>query len=78
MNIEKYDWLNDIYNQINFNNLPHGIIINGPSGIAFFKKVRSGYLDLSQNEPNRIKVLDAKKSIDDLHKDIVSFVDVIL
>ena len=34
MNIEKYDWLNDIYNQINFNNLPHGIIINGPSGIG--------------------------------------------
>jgi ATP-dependent 26S proteasome regulatory subunit len=34
MNIEKYDWLNDIYNQINFNNLPHGIIINGPPGIG--------------------------------------------
>ncbi len=34
MNIKKYDWLNDIYNQINFNNLPHGIIINGPSGIG--------------------------------------------
>ena len=34
MSIEKYDWLNDIYNQINFNNLPHGIIINGPSGIG--------------------------------------------
>ena len=34
MNIEKYDWLNDIYNQINFNNLPHGIIINGPFGIG--------------------------------------------
>ena len=34
MNIEKYDWLNDIYNQINFNNFPHGIIINGPSGIG--------------------------------------------
>ena len=34
MNIEKYDWLNDVYNQINFNNLPHGIIINGPSGIG--------------------------------------------
>ena len=32
MSIEKYDWLKDIYNQINFNNLPHGIIINGPSG----------------------------------------------
>ena len=34
MNIEKYDWLNNIYNQINFNNLPHGMIINGPSGIG--------------------------------------------
>ncbi len=34
MSIEKYDWLNDIYKQINFNNLPHGIIINGPSGIG--------------------------------------------
>ena len=34
MSIEKFDWLKDIYNQINFNNLPHGIIINGPSGIG--------------------------------------------
>ena len=48
------------------------------SGKDFFEKVRSGYLVLSQNEPNRIKVLDAKKSIDDLHKDIASFVDIIL
>ena len=48
------------------------------SGKDFFEKVRSGYLALSQNEPNRIKVLDAKKSIDDLHKDIASFVDIIL
>mgnify|MGYP000045504415 CR=1 FL=1 len=34
MSIEKYDWLHNIYNQINFINLPHGIIINGPSGIG--------------------------------------------
>ena len=34
MSIEKFDWLKDIYNQINFNNLPHGIIINGPSGVG--------------------------------------------
>ena len=34
MSIEKYDWLIDTYNQINFTNLPHGIIINGPSGIG--------------------------------------------
>jgi len=48
------------------------------SGIAFFENVRSGYLTLSQNDPNRIKVLDAKKSIDDLHSEIMSFVDIIL
>ena len=34
MSIEKYDWLKDTYDQINFTNLPHGIIINGPSGIG--------------------------------------------
>ena len=34
MSIDKYDWLQNIYNQINFINLPHGIIINGPSGIG--------------------------------------------
>ena len=34
MSIEKYDWLIDTYNQINFTNLPHGIIINGPAGIG--------------------------------------------
>ena len=34
MSIDKYDWLQNIYNQVNFINLPHGIIINGPSGIG--------------------------------------------
>ena len=48
------------------------------SGKEFFEKVRSGYLVLSQDDPKRIKVLDAKKSIDELHKEIVSYVEVIL
>ena len=34
MNLDKCNWLNDAFNKINFNNLPHGIIINGPSGIG--------------------------------------------
>lgn len=34
MSIEKYDWLNNIYKQLNFINLPHGIIINGPAGVG--------------------------------------------
>ena len=34
MSIEKYHWLKDVFNQINFTNFPHGIIINGPSGVG--------------------------------------------
>ena len=34
MNLEKCTWLNDIFKTINFDNLPHGIIINGPSGVG--------------------------------------------
>ena len=34
MSIDKYDWLNNIYKQLNFINLPHGIIINGPAGVG--------------------------------------------
>ena len=41
------------------------------SGDAFFKNVRQGYLDLSKNS-NRIKVLNAHNSIDDLHQEIIN------
>ena len=34
MSIEKYDWLFEIYQKINFDKLPHGIIINGSNGIG--------------------------------------------
>ena len=41
------------------------------SGDAFFENVRQGYLDLSKNS-NRIKVLNAHNSIDDLHQEIIN------
>ena len=41
------------------------------SGNTFFENVRQGYLDLSKNN-NRIKVLDAQKPINDLHKEIIT------
>ena len=34
MNIKELPWLNKIYKKINFNNLPHGIILNGAQGIG--------------------------------------------
>ena len=34
MNISNLYWVDKIYESINFDNLPHGIIINGPNGIG--------------------------------------------
>ncbi len=35
-------------------------------GIEFYKKIRFGYLKMAENEPDRIKVVDASKSIDEV------------
>ena len=34
MNLNQTKWLNEVYKKINFNNLPHGIILNGPEGLG--------------------------------------------
>ncbi|MDC3268787.1 dTMP kinase [Gammaproteobacteria bacterium] len=44
------------------------------SGNTFFENVRKGYLELSKNN-ERIKLLDAKKQIGDLHQEIVSLIE---
>ena len=44
------------------------------SGNIFFENVRKGYLELNKNN-ERIKLLDAKKQIGDLHQEIVSLVE---
>ena len=36
MNLSDLPWLDKIYKKINFNNLPHGIILNGPEGLGKF------------------------------------------
>ena len=42
------------------------------AGIDFHNRVRKGYLELSKQEPKRIKVLDATKSIEEIHKDVIN------
>ena len=58
MKISKLKWLNHIYNGINFNNLPHGIIISGPSGIG--KKILANKIskDLLINKNNKSDDID--------------------
>ncbi len=58
MKISKLKWLNHIYNGINFTNLPHGIIISGPSGIG--KKILANKIskDLLINKNNKSDDID--------------------
>lgn len=39
--------------------------------LAFFTKIRNGYLELAAREPQRIRVIDASRSIEDVHHDIL-------
>lgn len=47
------------------------------AGIEFQKKVRKGYLELAQKEPNRIKVFNSSKSIEELHQEVINIVKTI-
>lgn len=41
------------------------------AGDAFFNKVRNGYLELAKQEPERIKVVNATESIEQIHKKVI-------
>ena len=41
------------------------------AGNGFQKKVREGYLELAKQEPQRIKIIDASKSIDEIHNKVI-------
>ena len=42
------------------------------AGLEFHNRVRDGYLKIAQQEPERIKVIEASKSIEDIHKDVLN------
>ncbi len=42
------------------------------AGIDFHNRVRQGYLELAKQEPNRIKVIDATKSIEEIHDEVIN------
>ena len=64
MIIDKCKWLKDSYNSINFKNLPHGIIINGPSGIG--KNILANQIaaDILLNNSNDKNIADHRSLID--------------
>jgi len=42
--------------------------------MEFHKRVREGFLDLARKEPDRFKVLDGNKSIEEIHESVVSII----
>lgn len=44
-------------------------------GLEFHKKVRNGYLELAKLYPNRIKVIDANKSIEEVFEEVKKEID---
>lgn len=48
------------------------------SGDEFFENVRQGYLEIAKSQPERIKVIDAMGSIDDIYKEIIKEVSKLL
>lgn len=45
------------------------------AGNEFFNRVRQGYLEIAKREPERVKVVDATKSIEDVYKDVVAILE---
>ena len=43
--------------------------------MAFHKKVRNGFLELANKEPERFVVLDGNKSIKEIHNDVINIID---
>ncbi len=46
--------------------------------IKFHQMVRQGYLQIAEQEPDRVKIIDGSKSVDDVHQMICEYVDEII
>ena len=44
------------------------------AGVEFFERVRNGFLEIAKQEPNRVKVVDSTKSIEEIHKEILELI----
>ena len=46
--------------------------------LEFFRKVRGGYFSIAKNYPERFKILDGEKDADVIHREIISYLKVLL
>ena len=48
------------------------------AGIEFHKRVRNGYLEIAKKNPQRIKVVDASQTIEDVQRDVINIIEEVL
>ena len=48
------------------------------SGDKFFEKVREGYISLSKQYPERVKLINANNSVKKIHQDIVKEIETVI
>ena len=48
------------------------------AGIEFFNKVRNGYIEISKQEPNRVKLIYGKESIETIHNQIIELINEVI
>lgn len=48
------------------------------AGAEFFNRVRNGYLEIAKQEPDRIKVLNAANTVENIHHEVIAVVDDLL
>ena len=44
------------------------------SGVEFFNNVRKGFLEIAKQEPERVKVISSDKSIDEIHREVLEYI----
>ena len=44
------------------------------AGIEFFERVRQGFLEISKQEPQRVKVIDSTQTIEKIHEQVVELI----
>lgn len=48
------------------------------AGIEFHKRVRNGYLEIAKKNSQRIKVVDASQTIEDVQRDVIKIIEGVL
>ena len=48
------------------------------AGYDFFNRVRNGYLEIAKEEPDRVKVINSNDTIENIHKQVLKYIEEIL